>query len=158
AGRHGHTQQDHERALQRFPPGPGRPGDGLVFHGHFLVASRSRMVVISSHCTELTVGWTRATMHAALQRGVSPMRETWTFHTAGQLLFGRTAVRQLGEIAGRLGARRVLLVTDQILVRAGVAARVQAPLAESGVTVETFDGGEPEPSLRAAEGCTAVAR
>jgi alcohol dehydrogenase class IV len=86
------------------------------------------------------------------------MRETWTFHTAGQLLFGRNAVRQLGEIAARLGARRVLLVTDQILVRAGVADRVRAPLAESGATVETFDGGEPEPSLRAAEACTAAAR
>jgi alcohol dehydrogenase class IV len=86
------------------------------------------------------------------------MRETWTFHTAGQFLFGRNAVRQLGEIAGRLGARRVLLVTDQILVRAGVADRVRAPLAESGAAVETFDGGEPEPSLRAADACTAVAR
>jgi alcohol dehydrogenase class IV len=84
------------------------------------------------------------------------MRETWTFHTAGQLLFGRNAVRQLGEIAGRLGARRVLLVTDQILVRAGVADRVRAPLAESGAAVETFDGGEPEPSLRAADACTAA--
>ena len=41
------------------------------------------------------------------------MRETWTFHTAGQILFGRNAVRQVGEIAGRLGAKRVFLVTFQ---------------------------------------------
>ena len=31
-------------------------------------------------------------------------------------------------IAGRLGARRVLLVTDPILVKTGLAERVQAPL------------------------------
>ena len=27
------------------------------------------------------------------------MRDTWTFHTAGQFLFGRDAVRQLGDVA-----------------------------------------------------------
>jgi alcohol dehydrogenase class IV len=85
------------------------------------------------------------------------MRETWTFHSAGQLLFGRNAVRHLGEVAGRLGARRVLLVTDPVLVRAGVADRVRAPLAEAGVAVSVFDGGEPEPSMRAAEACIAAA-
>jgi alcohol dehydrogenase class IV len=86
------------------------------------------------------------------------MRTTWTFHTAGQLLFGRDAVRQLGEVAARLRARRVLLVTDPVLTRAGVADRVRQPLAESGVTVEVFDGGEPEPSMRAADACVAVGR
>lgn len=86
------------------------------------------------------------------------MRETWTFHAAGQLLFGRNAVRQLGDVAGRLGARRLLLVTDPALVQAGVADRVRVPLAEAGVTVSVFDGGEPEPSLRAADACVAAAR
>jgi alcohol dehydrogenase class IV len=86
------------------------------------------------------------------------MRETWTFHSAGQLLFGRNAVRQLGEVAQRLGARRFLLVTDPVLVKAGVAERVRSPLAESGAAVSVFDGGEPEPSLRAAEACIAAAR
>jgi alcohol dehydrogenase class IV len=86
------------------------------------------------------------------------MRTTWTFHTAGQLLFGRDAVRQLGEIASRLGARRILIVTDPALVKAGVADRVRSPLAEASITVETFDGGEPEPSFRAARACIARAR
>jgi alcohol dehydrogenase class IV len=86
------------------------------------------------------------------------MRETWTFHSAGQLLFGRNASRQLGDVAGRLGARRVLLVTDAALVRAGAADRVRAPLAEAGLAVYVFDGGEPEPSLRAADACLAAAR
>ena len=27
------------------------------------------------------------------------MRETWTFHSAGQLLFGPNASRQLGDVA-----------------------------------------------------------
>jgi alcohol dehydrogenase class IV len=79
------------------------------------------------------------------------MRTTWTFHSASQLLFGRDATQQLGEVAGRLGVRRILLVTDPILLKTGVVERVRSPLAASRVTVEVFDGGEPEPSFRAAK-------
>src|SRR5262245_52194820 len=86
------------------------------------------------------------------------MRETWTFHGAGQLLFGRNAARQLGEVAARLGAKRVLVVTDPILTKSGLVERVRAPLADSGVEVEVFSGGEPEPSMRAADACIAAAR
>jgi alcohol dehydrogenase class IV len=86
------------------------------------------------------------------------MRTTWTFHTAGQLLFGRHATRQLGEVTVGLGVRRLLLVSDPILVRAGLVDEVLAPLRESGVAVELFSGGEPEPSLRAAYSAIAAGR
>lgn len=86
------------------------------------------------------------------------MRTTWTFHTATQLLFGRHAVAQLGDVAARLGAKRILLVTDPVLVKAGVVQTVHVPLSESGVLVEVFSGGEPEPSFRAAVACIAAAR
>ncbi|HTU89728.1 MAG TPA: iron-containing alcohol dehydrogenase [Gemmataceae bacterium] len=84
------------------------------------------------------------------------MRTTWTFHSAGQLLFGRHATRQLGDVAGRLGAHRVLIVTDPILVKAGLVEPVHVPLSEAGVVVEVFSGGEPEPSTRAAAEAIAV--
>jgi alcohol dehydrogenase class IV len=86
------------------------------------------------------------------------MRTTWTFHSAGQLLFGRNAVRQLGDVAGRLRAKRVFIVTDPALVKAEVVEQVHAPLSEGGVAVEVFSGGEPEPSMRAAEAAIAKAR
>jgi alcohol dehydrogenase class IV len=86
------------------------------------------------------------------------MRETWTFHSAGQLLFGRNAVRQVGDAARRLGANRVLIATDEVLHRAGVVDRVRAPLLESGIAVDVFTGGEPEPSFRAADACINRAR
>jgi alcohol dehydrogenase len=86
------------------------------------------------------------------------MRTTWTFHSAGMLLFGRDGVRQLGDVARRLGVHRALIVTDAILVKAGLETRVRQPLADGGLTVETFPGGEPEPSLRAADACIAAAR
>jgi alcohol dehydrogenase class IV len=86
------------------------------------------------------------------------MRETWTFHSAGELLFGPNSSLQLGEVAGRLRARRLLVVTDQSLIRAGLLERIHAPLSESGVSVEVFPEGEPEPSLKTAGRCIALAR
>jgi alcohol dehydrogenase class IV len=86
------------------------------------------------------------------------VRTVWTFHTAGQFVFGQNAVAQLGEIATRLPARRVLIVTDPNLVKAGVVETVRRPLDAAALAVEVFPGGEPEPSMRAAEACVALAR
>lgn len=86
------------------------------------------------------------------------MRETWSFHSAGKLLFGRNAVRQLGEVAAWVGAKRVLMVTDPVLAKVGTLERVRVPLAESNISVESFTEGEPEPSMKAAEACIALAR
>jgi alcohol dehydrogenase len=81
------------------------------------------------------------------------MRTVWTFHTATSLVFGRDGTRQLGDIAKRLGAQRVLIVTDPHLVKAGLADRIRLPIEEKGILVKIFDGGEPEPSIGAAEAC-----
>jgi alcohol dehydrogenase class IV len=81
------------------------------------------------------------------------MRETWTFHSAGQILFGRNALLQIGEITVRLGGKRVLIVTDPVLANAGIFGRAREPLLQCGLAVDAFTGGEPEPSIRAAEGC-----
>ncbi len=86
------------------------------------------------------------------------MRTTWTFHSAGALVFGRHAADQLGDIARRLPARRVFVVTDAVLAKAGVVDAVVRPLRDAEVAVEVFDGGQPEPSLKLAAECAAAAR
>ncbi|MCI0379281.1 MAG: iron-containing alcohol dehydrogenase [Gemmataceae bacterium] len=86
------------------------------------------------------------------------MRTTWNFHSAGQLLFGREAVSQIGDLARRLGTRRALIVTDAVLEKAGTLSKVHEPLRAGGVEVDAFTGGEPEPSFRAAEKCLAQAK
>jgi alcohol dehydrogenase class IV len=79
------------------------------------------------------------------------MPESWSFHSAGQIIFGRNSVSQLGEVAKQLQAKRILIVTDRVLESAGILDRVRQPLEESGAELEVFNGGEAEPSLRAAE-------
>ena len=86
------------------------------------------------------------------------MRTTWNFNTAGQLVFGRNAVDQIGDRVRQMGARRVLLVTDQTLLDAGLVDRVSAPLRAADVTVEVFAGGSPEPPLHAVNEAIAAAR
>lgn len=86
------------------------------------------------------------------------MRTTWNFNTAGQLVFGRNAVDQIGDRVRQMGARRVLLVTDQTLLDAGLVDRVSAPLRAADVTVDVFAGGSPEPPLHAVNDAIAAAR
>ena len=88
------------------------------------------------------------------------MRTTWTFHSAGQLVFGSGAAGQLGHLVHGLGTRveRVLIVTDRNLLKAGPYEAVSVPLIAAGLQVETFDGGLPEPSLALAEQAVEMAR
>jgi alcohol dehydrogenase class IV len=85
------------------------------------------------------------------------MRTTWTFSSAGQIIFGTGAVRQLRDVVARLGLKRVLLVTDANLVKAGLSDEVRSHVREQ-VMLDSFTEGEPEPSLRAADACVAHAR
>ncbi|MCA9206467.1 MAG: iron-containing alcohol dehydrogenase, partial [Planctomycetales bacterium] len=78
-------------------------------------------------------------------------RTTWNFHTAGQLVFGFDATDSVGALIRRRGWDRVLVVTDPILRKLGIVDRVTQSLAAAKLSVEIFDGGEPEPSFAAAE-------
>ena len=83
--------------------------------------------------------------------------KTWSFHAPGELIFGRGSARKLGEITTRLGAGRVLIVTDPALVEAGVLKQVHQPLADAGKDVAVFDGGAPEPPMEAVEDAVKLA-
>lgn len=75
------------------------------------------------------------------------MRTSWSFHSAGQLVFGRGAVRDLGCLVARKKWSKAFIVTDRRLAAAGLVDRVFAPLAEAGIAADIFDGGEPEPAI-----------
>ncbi|MFN0052893.1 MAG: iron-containing alcohol dehydrogenase [Planctomycetales bacterium] len=86
------------------------------------------------------------------------MRTTWTFHSAGQIIFGRHAAPRLGDVVPRLAASRYYLVTDRVLAGAGIVDTVRQPLLAAGATVEVFDGGVPEPPIALAERCAQEAQ
>lgn len=85
-------------------------------------------------------------------------RTTWNFYSAGRLIFGSGAIRDLPQSLGRLPSAKVLIITDAQLAKASLVDRVREPLRQSGRAVEVFDGGEPEPSIAVAEAAIARAR
>jgi len=81
---------------------------------------------------------------------------TWTFQSAGSLLFGRDSIDQLADIAGGLGAKRVFIITDAILEKAGIVEKVRGRL--KAATLDAFHVGSPEPSVEIVRNATAQAR
>jgi alcohol dehydrogenase class IV len=78
------------------------------------------------------------------------MRNTWSFSTAGQLVFGNGAVAELGPLVARRKWNRVYIIADARLVAAGIVQPVVDSLTAAGVTTGVFEGGEPEPAVRTA--------
>ena len=63
-----------------------------------------------------------------------------------RIVFGPDKIDTLGELAGELGARRVLLVSDPGIVRAGHVERGLSSLAKAGIDAQLFDGVEENPT------------
>jgi alcohol dehydrogenase len=83
--------------------------------------------------------------------------ERFDFVPRTRLVFGAGTVERVGELAAELGGKRVLLVTDAGLVKAGHAARVQAALAQAGLRVVLFDRAKENPTTKCVDECVAVA-
>jgi len=75
-----------------------------------------------------------------------------------RIVFGVGSLDRLGELTREYGGRRVLLVTDAGIVRAGHAARAESSLRAEGVDVVTFDRVIENPGAAVVDECVAVAR
>ena len=61
--------------------------------------------------------------------------DAFDIQTQVRLVFGQGAVESVGKHAARLGGRRVLLVTDKGIVRAGHAAKAIEHLQSAGLSL-----------------------
>lgn len=78
-----------------------------------------------------------------------PETDSWAVDLGGiHVVFGDGTLDSLGEAAAELGARRVLLVTDPGLERAGHAEHGIDSLTGARVEVSVFDGVEENPTTR----------
>src|SRR5579863_9546809 len=81
----------------------------------------------------------------------------WGFSTAGRIFFGWGAASVLRDVAREFGPR-VLVCTDQNMVKAGVCETVVTQLTEGKAEVKVFDGGQPEVDRQTIERAAAVAQ
>ncbi len=80
------------------------------------------------------------------------------FRTTPRILMGPGAASRIGEEISRLGAKRVLVVTDQGILKAGLLERVAKPLKSSGIRTMVFDGVEPDPRYELVGKCLEAAQ
>ncbi|HEY1721950.1 MAG TPA: iron-containing alcohol dehydrogenase [Magnetospirillaceae bacterium] len=82
----------------------------------------------------------------------------FTFNTAGRIVFGEGSVARLGEIAAAQLGRRIVLVTDPGLLKAGVIEPALKSLAEAKIEVSVYSDVEADPPEHVIEGAAAAAR
>jgi alcohol dehydrogenase len=80
------------------------------------------------------------------------------FYPRTRIVFGPNKVDTLGELAGELGIRRALLVSDPGIVAAGHAERGMHALRKAGIDVHLFDGVEENPTTDNVDAGVAAAR
>ncbi len=67
------------------------------------------------------------------------------FHSPSKIIFGLDAAKAVGEEVRRLRGKKVLVVTDPILVKENVIGPVIDSLKEADIPYAIFDGVEPDP-------------
>src|SRR5262249_10634393 len=75
-----------------------------------------------------------------------------------RIVFGPGKIDALGALAGELGARRALVVSDPGIVRAGHVEHSLASLDKAGIEAHLFDGVEENPTTDTVEAGAALAR
>jgi alcohol dehydrogenase class IV len=71
-----------------------------------------------------------------------------TFLAPRTIITGPNCVAQLGAETKKLGASKVLIVTDPGVSAAGMVDRVQKPIVDAGLQVGVYDKCVPEPPMR----------
>jgi alcohol dehydrogenase len=75
-----------------------------------------------------------------------------------RLVFGVDTIERIGELARELALRKILLVTDGGIVKAGHAERAAQILSKAGLAVSVFADVEENPTTRCVADCVEAAR
>ena len=73
--------------------------------------------------------------------------------TPSKILIGNNSIENIGEEATKLGANKVLIITDIGIVQAGIIDRIKNILENNNLVVGIFDRVEPEPHAKVVYDC-----
>lgn len=76
------------------------------------------------------------------------MSSPYYFQIPTQIIYGRYSAGQIGEVAGKLGIKKIQIITDTGVVSSGVLDKILAPLKEAGIAALVFDTVEPNPTIQ----------
>src|SRR5687767_6271768 len=84
--------------------------------------------------------------------------KTFDYKPRPRLVFGNDSVERVGELAREYGARKVLLVTDPGIVKAGHLEKVRGILEQAGLATAVFQDVIENPTTRTVSECVSVAQ
>lgn len=64
------------------------------------------------------------------------------------MVFGRDSYKKAGEMAKRLGIKKVLLISDRFLETMGVVSKIKGAVTESGLGVAVYLDVQPDPTMK----------
>jgi alcohol dehydrogenase len=73
------------------------------------------------------------------------------FRTTKRILFGPSSIERLGPEAQLLKAKKILIITDQGVIQAGLLEGVEKSLQSVNLPFVIFDGVEPDPRIEVVE-------
>jgi alcohol dehydrogenase len=86
------------------------------------------------------------------------LKRVFTFRTAGEILFGKGAIEEIGQKAREFGASKILVVIDPGFMENGGLEKIKKPLLREGLEAVFFEEVEPEPGVETADNCSEYAR
>lgn len=81
------------------------------------------------------------------------MNDAWKFNSAGQIVFGNGAIQRLPALIRRLGAKRVAVITDPGIERAGLLRRIEEVLHSGDFNPQVYAQAMPEPDMASVLKC-----
>ena len=81
------------------------------------------------------------------------MIDAWKFNSAGQIVFGSGAIRRLPELVRRFGAKRVAVITDPGVAKAGLLRRIEKVLQADDINPTVYAQAMPEPDMASVLAC-----
>ncbi len=88
----------------------------------------------------------------------SMMSKLNVFFTPTKIILGNGAASQAGAEVRRLGGSRALIVTDKVVIKAGLMAGVEGSLKAEKIEYDIFDKVEAEPKAGIADECVQVTK
>ena len=80
------------------------------------------------------------------------------FRIPTRIMFGRGVSQRVAEPLGQVGAKRVLIVTDPGVMKAGLVGPIEQRIRDAHVAYEIYDGVVPDPTVADVDRCFERAR
>jgi alcohol dehydrogenase len=76
------------------------------------------------------------------------MDTAYEFRITTQIVYGRNTAAKIGDLAGKVGAKKLLLITDKGVSGAGILDCLMGPLKKAGIETVVYDDVEVNPTVQ----------